>query len=287
MSYRIFARDPALLPFEKDIQLRMDHYARTRRRLVGARGDLLDFANGHQYFGFHRTEAGWVYREWAPAAEAVYLTGDMVDWRWLDLPLTPIGNGVFEIRLPGDALYHGCHVKAIVKSGGQLLERIPLYIRRVEQDPVTYLWCGVIVDEPAYEWKHSDFVPQKKNICIYECHIGMAQEKEDIGTYGEFVQNVLPRVKELGYNTLQIMAIMEHPYYGSFGYQVSSFFAACSRYGSPNELKALVDAAHGMGISVLLDVVHSHAVRNTTEGINEFDGTVYQFFHEGPRGTTV
>ena len=163
MSYRIFARDPALLPFEKDIQLRMDHYARTRRRLVGARGDLLDFANGHEYFGFHKTEDGWVYREWAPAAEAVYLTGDMVDWRWLELPLTSIGNGVFEIRLPGDALYHGCHVKAIVKSGGQLLERIPLYTRRVEQDPVTYLWCGVIVDEPDYVWKHGDFVPQKKS----------------------------------------------------------------------------------------------------------------------------
>ncbi|MBQ9132593.1 MAG: 1,4-alpha-glucan-branching enzyme, partial [Clostridia bacterium] len=285
MTYRIFERDPYLRPYEKDILLRMENYARKKRELVGKRGTLADFSNGHEYFGFHRTQDGWVYREWAPAAEEVYLTGDMVEWRWLDLKMTPIGNGVFELYLSGkDALYNGCHVKTIVRHEGQLLERIPLYIRRVEQDPVTYLWSGVIVDEPIYEWKHPDFVPTKKGICIYECHIGMAQEKEGIGTYREFIQNVLPRVKELGYNTLQIMAIMEHPYYGSFGYQVSSFFAACSRYGTPNELKELIDAAHGMGIAVLLDVVHSHAVRNTTEGINQFDGTVYQFFHEGERG---
>ena len=284
MAYKIFERDPHLIPYEKDILLRMENYARKKRELLGKRGKLVDFANGHEYFGFHKTADGWVYREWAPAAEAVYLTGDMVEWRWLDLKLANLGNGVFEICLPPDMLYHGCRVKAIVSHDGQLLERIPLYIRRVEQDPVTYLWSGVIVDEPAYEWKHPDFIPTKKDIFIYECHIGMAQEKEGIGTYREFIQNVLPRVKALGYNTLQIMAIMEHPYYGSFGYQVSSFFAACSRYGTPNGLKELIDTAHGMGIAVLLDVVHSHAVRNTTDGINEFDGTVYQFFHEGARG---
>ena len=284
MSYRIFEHDPGLLPFERDIEQRMENYARKKAELLKGRQRLCDFANGHEYFGFHRTESGWCYREWAPAAEEVYLTGDMVEWRWLDLKLNPLGNGVFEIHLPGESfLYNGCHVKTIVRHNGELLERIPLYIRRVEQDPVTYAWSGVIVDESAYEWKNPPFQPQK-DLRIYECHVGMAQEKEGIGSYKEFAQNVLPRVKELGYNTLQIMAIMEHPYYGSFGYQVSSFFAACSRYGTPNELRELIDIAHGMGIAVLLDVVHSHAVTNTAEGINEFDGTVYQFFHEGPRG---
>ena len=198
--------------------------------------------------------------------------------------MTPLGNGVFEIFVKGrETLYNGCHVSAIIRRGEKLLQRIPLYIRRVEQDPVTFTWCGVIVDEPEYKWKKKSFTP-KKDLYIYECHIGMAQEKEGIGTYLEFKDNILPRIKDLGYNTIQIMAIMEHPYYGSFGYQVSSFFAASSKFGTPNQLKELIDAAHSMGIAVLLDVVHSHAVKNTAEGINEFDGTTYQFFHEGNRG---
>ena len=148
-----------------------------------------------------------------------------------------------------------------------------------EGNPIVLYGTDIVTVEP----KKKKFVP-KKDLCIYECHIGMAQEKEDLGTYTEFRDNILPRIKELGYNTIQIMAIMEHPYYGSFGYQVSSFFAASSKFGTPNELKSLIDKAHEMGIAVLLDVVHSHAVRNTAEGINEFDGTVYQFFHEGERG---
>ena len=284
MAYKILEIDQYLAPYEKDIQLRMDNYTRKREELVGKNGSLSDFSNGHEYFGFHKTEDGWYYREWAPAAEEVYLTGDMVDWRWLDLKLTPIGNGVFEIFLKGqNALYHGCRVKTIIRHNNQLLERIPLYIRRVEQDPITYLWSGVILDEPAYVWENNDF-KTPKHPYIYECHIGMAQEKEGLGTYDELRENILPRVKKLGYNVIQIMAIMEHPYYGSFGYQVSSFFAASSKYGTPNQLKKLIDTAHGMGITVLLDVVHSHAVTNTKEGINEFDGTTYQFFHEGAKG---
>ncbi len=284
MSYKIFEHDPLLLPFKDDIELRMENYARKKKELVGKDGRLIDFANGHEYFGFHRTENGWVYREWAPSADEVYLTGDFVDWQWLRHRMEPIGNGIFEIYLDGkDTLYDGCHVAAIIRGGENLLQRIPLYIRRVEQDPVTYSWCGVIVDEPEYIWKKKSFTPQK-DLYIYECHIGMAQEKEGLGTYLEFKDNILPRIKDLGYNTIQIMAIMEHPYYGSFGYQVSSFFAASSKFGTPNELKELIDEAHSMGIAVLLDVVHSHAVKNTAEGINEFDGTTYQFFHEGERG---
>ncbi|MBR2354493.1 MAG: alpha amylase C-terminal domain-containing protein [Clostridia bacterium] len=284
MDYKIFEYDPDLLTYERDIALRMENYRRKHKELVGENGSLCDFANGHEYFGFHKTADGWYYREWAPAAEEVYLTGDMVGWRWLDLKLTPKENGIFEIFLPGtDSLWDGCRVKVIIRHGGELLERIPLYIRRVEQDPVTCAFCGVIVDEPTYVWKKKKFHP-KKNLYVYECHVGMAQETEGIGTYREFEEKILPRIADLGYNTLQIMAIMEHPYYGSFGYQVSSFFAACSRYGTPNELKSLIDHAHSLGLAVLLDVVHSHAVKNTVEGLGAFDGTETQFFHEGARG---
>ncbi len=284
MSYAIFDYDPYLKGFEADIDLRMNNYKHKKNQLLKNGETLLEFANGHEYFGFHKTEKGWYYREWAPAADEVYLTGDMNGWQWLDLPLQRLENGVWEIFLEGkNALYDGCHVKTIIRKNGKLFDRIPLYIKRVVQDPVSYVWCGQVCDEKPYTWKHKSFIPNKKPF-IYECHIGMAQDKETVGTFDEFRENVLPRVKALGYNVLQIMAIMEHPYYGSFGYQVSSFFAVSSRFGTPNALKRLIDEAHGMGIAVLLDVVHSHAVRNTSEGINEFDGTSYQFFHEGGRG---
>ena len=284
-AYKITEYDPHLQYFANDIELRMENYEKKKQELVGAKGKLIDFANGHEYFGFHRGDGGWYYREWAPAAEEVYLTGDMVNWDWTARRLEPIGNGVFELFVPDPGfLYNGCRVKTVIRHNGQLLERIPLYAKRVVQDETTKLWCAEITDTAAYEWKNNGFTPKKQGICIYECHVGMAQESEKVGTYTEFREKILPRIRDLGYNTIQIMAIMEHPYYGSFGYQVSSFFAASSRFGTPNELKALIDAAHGMGIAVLLDVVHSHAVSNTAEGINQFDGTTYQFFHEGERG---
>ena len=111
----------------------------------------------------------------------------------------------------------------------------------------------------------------------------MGGNAERVSTYEEFRQNVLPRVDALGYNCIQIMAIQEHPYYGSFGYHVSSFFAASSRFGTPEELKALIDDAHGRGIAVIMDLVHSHAVKNEQEGLGNFDGTPYQYFHAGSR----
>ena len=158
MSYRIFELDPYLKPYEADIELRMSNYARKRRELVGESGSLRDFANAHEYFGFHKTSDGWFYREWAPGADEIYLTGDMNGWKWLELKLERLENGVFEIFLPGvDTLYDGCHVKAIIRCGETLLERIPLYIRRVEQDTYTHAWCGVIVDEPKYKWKKKKF----------------------------------------------------------------------------------------------------------------------------------
>jgi len=283
MSYRITELDPYLRPYEEHIENLMKAYHAKKRELVG-NGRLADFANAHLYFGIHQTEEGWVYREWAPGAEAMFFTGDFNGWDVHATPMTALENGVFEVRLQGkDALRPGQKVQAIVHHGGELLRRVPLYATRVVQDPVTYLWCAEVTEHKPFAWTDESFRPEKVPF-IYECHIGMASEEGKVASYREFRENVLPRVAKLGYNTLQIMAIMEHPYYGSFGYQVSSFFAASSRYGTGEELKELVNAAHEMGIAVLLDVVHSHAVKNTLDGINQFDGTDYQFFHEGPRG---
>ncbi len=282
---RILEIDPYLKPFEKDIELRKELYREKRKSLLKDCKKIKNFANGYGYFGFHRTRSGWVYREWAPAADRMYLTGDFNDWNTENCQMTRLENGIFEVELNGkDALKPGQKIQAIIINGDRMLRRIPLYATRVVQDPNTYLWCAEIEDvTERFPWTDSDFVPEKTPF-IYECHIGMAQEKGAVGSYKEFTVNILPRIKALGYNTIQIMAIMEHPYYGSFGYQVSNFFAASSRYGSSRDLRELINTAHNMGIAVLLDVVHSHAVNNTNEGLNEFDGTVYQFFHEGEKG---
>lgn len=283
--YRILKIDPDLMPYENDINLRMKRYEAKRLELLRNNKSLYDFANGSQYFGIHRTSDGWVYREWAPAAEALYLMGDFNGWNRKANPMTKLSDGVFELTLKGEhTLWSGCKIKTVVVHNGRESEHIPLYANRVVQDKQTYQWCAeVYEEEKPFKWTDEHFkgaaIPY-----IYECHVGMAQEEEKVGSYLEFADKILPRIKDLGYNTIQIMAIMEHPYYGSFGYQVSNFFAASSRYGTPDELKYLVNKAHEMGIQVLLDVVHSHAVKNTSEGINEFDGTTYQFFHEGAKG---
>ncbi len=275
---KILDIDPYLEPYADDLRLRAELFAQKKAEL----GDLTVFANGHRYFGFHRTENGWVYREWAPAADALYLTGDFNNWDTAACPMTRLANGVFEVYV--DTPCVGQKVQTIVWHNGQMLRRIPLYATRVVQDPVTFLWCAELEDTFApFPWTDEGFTPSKTPF-IYECHIGMAQESGTVGSYREFTEQILPRIKAAGYNTIQIMAIMEHPYYGSFGYQVSNFFAASSRYGTSHDLKTLINTAHEQGIAVLLDVVHSHAVSNTSEGINEFDGTVYQFFHEGARG---
>lgn len=283
MSWKILEYDPYLKPYENDINLRMENYLRKRSELAEDGGSLYEFAGAHKYFGFHRENGTWVYREWAPGADAMFLMGDMNGWDKSSLPMKNIGSGVFEIRLDDEnALYSGCKVKAVIEKDGAKHERIPLYAEYVVQDPSNAVWCAEIYDE-SYEWKCTKFkVPEK--LYIYECHIGMAQEKDDVGTYVEFTRNILPRIKADGYNAVQIMAVMEHPYYASFGYQVSSFFAPSSRFGTPNELKMLIDTAHKKGIAVLLDVVHSHAVKNIGEGLNMFDGTPTQFFRSGADG---
>ena len=284
MKHKILEYDKNLAPFEKDFDLRAENLAAKKKALLKKGQTLADFANGHEYFGFHKTQDGWYYREWAPAADAMYLTGDFCGWDRHAHPLEKKENGVFELFLPGaDSLRTGMNVLAIVVKDGKEMERIPTYATRVVQDAATVTWTAQIHEMEPFHWTDKGFAP-KKSLYIYECHIGMAQEEGKVGTYREFTQNVLPRIHDLGYNTIQIMAIMEHPYYASFGYQVTNFFAASSRFGTPEELKELINTAHEMGIAVLLDVVHSHASKNTREGLNEFDGTDYQFFHAGSKG---
>ncbi|MBE6949779.1 MAG: 1,4-alpha-glucan-branching enzyme [Ruminococcaceae bacterium] len=283
--YRILELNPQLAPFAGDIDLRMFLYRATKGRILGEGQTLNDFANAHNYYGFHRVEGGWVYREWAPSAYQLYLEGEFNNWNQTSHPLHRTGDGNWEIFLEGEnTLWDGCKVKTVVDANLTRTEHIPLYARRVVQEKHDNSFvCEVVDPANKFEWTDGDFKTDKC-LYIYEAHVGMAQEEGKVGSYREFADITLPHVKEAGYNTIQLMAIMEHPYYGSFGYQVSNFFAASSWFGKPEDLKYLVNKAHSMGIQVLLDVVHSHAVKNTAEGINMFDGTTWQFFHDGQKG---
>lgn len=280
--------DPYLLSYEKTIQSRMRLVKEMRNRLTqGGRISLGDFASGHEYFGLHFLKNQWVFREWAPNATAINFIGDMTDWREAgEFELEKINaEGVWEIRFPAGFLSHGMVYRLRMHWEGGEGDRIPAYARRVVQDPDTLIFNAQVWSPPdPHKWNHTDFVSKPDPLFVYEAHVGMAQEEKKIGSYREFTERVLPRIVDAGYNVLQLMGIQEHPYYASFGYHVSSFFAASSRFGPPEDLKALIDQAHGSGLSVIMDLVHSHAVANEVEGLSRFDGTLYQYFHEGPRG---
>lgn len=280
MPLNILDYDPYLEPFKEDLSLWLFEFARTKKRLLGTDGSLVDFANGYKYFGFQQESKHWTFREWAPNAKRAWLVGDFNNWE-NNFELKQAYGGTWEISIPG-MLPVGSKVKVkLLLPSGETVYRVPSYImfavpnERHELD-------GVIV-QPKYDWKNK--APQLKEApLIYEAHIGISTEEYKINSYKEFTRDVLPRIKKAGYNTIQLMAIMEHPLYASFGYQVSNFFAISSRFGQPEDLMELIDQAHGMGLRVLLDVVHSHAVKNIEDGLNYFDGTENQYFHEGERG---
>jgi 1,4-alpha-glucan branching enzyme len=288
----IIQEDPWLDPYVHEVRERYERYKRVRKEIEDAEGSLRNFAKGHYYYGinFDIEKDGWTYREWAPNAHQLYHTGDFNQWNRTTHRLERNKNGDWEIFLPYEeyrnAFVHGSKVKVHVHAGNGSIDRIPAYIRRVIQDPHTYDFSGQLWFPEPFEWTDNNFDPTENNQqpIIYECHVGMAQEYEGVGTYREFADNILPRIKEGGYNAIQLMAIMEHPYYGSFGYHVSNFFAPSSRFGTPEDLKYLVNKAHSMGITAIMDIVHSHAVKNIAEGLNEFDGTDSQYFHRGERG---
>ncbi|MCE5331847.1 MAG: alpha amylase C-terminal domain-containing protein [Bacteroidales bacterium] len=281
----IVKSDPYLAPFADAIYGRYEYFKEVEKKLRGETQTLSDFATGYLYFGLHRLTDGWVFREWAPNATAVFLIGDFNNWqRHPDYQLKKMQNGIWEIRLPDYAMAHSQLYKLLIEWDGGSGERIPAWTRRVVQDEQTKIFSAQVWNPiQRYSFKIRKFKPQTEPLLIYECHIGMSGKEEKVSTYEEFRTSVLPRIARAGYNCIQIMAIQEHPYYGSFGYHVSSFFAASSRFGTPEELKHLIDDAHGLGIAVIMDIVHSHAVRNEVEGLGRFDGTPYQYFHGGSR----
>ncbi len=286
MNYEFVKNDPYLAPFESAIVGRHEYAVRREKELLGsANNSLSDFASGYMFFGLFKVKRSWVLREWAPNATAIYLIGDFNNWQKNEkYRLQPQENGIWELKISEKYIHHGDLYKLIVEWNGGAGERIPAWCRRVVQDEETKIFSAQVWQpEHEYKFRIRKFHPTKAPLMIYECHIGMAAEEEKVGTYNEFRENILPRIAQAGYNCIQIMAIQEHPYYGSFGYHVSSFFAPSSRFGTPEELKRLIDEAHKLGIAVIMDIVHSHAVKNEVEGLGRFDGTPYQYFHGGDR----
>ncbi|HUO06893.1 MAG TPA: alpha-amylase family glycosyl hydrolase [Phycisphaerae bacterium] len=289
--------DPWLEPYAQRMRDRYSHYLSFKRLLDEHGGAMGEMTTGHKYFGLNRGEKdgkrGIWYREWAPGAKSLRLVGDFNGWDRGANFLQRDEWGVWSVFLP-DAEYesrlvHGSRVKVHVVGADDVgLDRLPAYIRRVVQDPPgSPSFVGVYWNPPTgYEFKNG--LPTRKGgLRVYEAHVGMAQEEGKVGTFKEFTANILPRIAGLHYNAIQLMAIQEHPYYGSFGYHVSNFFAVSSRFGTPEDLKELIDTAHGLGLQVIMDLVHSHAVKNINEGLNRFDGTDHQYFHGGVRGQHV
>ena len=280
---QLVKKDPYLKPFGEALQKRMERAALRELQLTDGK-PLFELANGHLYYGLHKTDTGWVFREKAPNATAIYLYGDFSEWKIEPkFALKPIGNGDWEIELPDFAIKDEMLYKLWMVWSSGADERLPAYCQRVVQDDVTKVFCAQVWEQEPYQWKNQ-VPPKPKHPLIYEAHVGMSSQDAKISSYHEFQETVLPRIKTLGYNTIQLMAIQEHPYYGSFGYQVSNFFAPSFRFGTPEELMELIDTAHGMGISVILDVIHSHAVKNPKEGIGYLDGSDHLYTHHGDKG---
>ena len=282
---KLVEEDKLLKPFAGIIEKRHQQVLAMEREFTYRTTRLSDSCNSYLYYGLHRTNEGWVFREWAPNATAIYLLCEFNDWRkHPDYALTKVGDGNWEIKLPLGALAHEMLYRLLVEWNGGSGERLPSHVRRVIQDEYTKIYSAQVWDPlNPYQMRHER--PKRTDYpLIYEAHIGMSTEHRRVSTFTEFRLFVLPRIVDLGYNTIQLMAVQEHPYYGSFGYQVANFFAVSSRFGTPDELKALIDAAHSMGIRVIMDIVHSHAVNNEEEGLSRFDGSYDQYFYPGERG---
>ncbi|NQU55555.1 MAG: alpha amylase C-terminal domain-containing protein [Bacteroidetes bacterium] len=282
---KLIQNDKWLEPYSETIIKRIKEADKKEKEITGDKS-LMDFASGHLYFGLHKTNDGWVIREWAPNATFIYLIGTFNNWQEeKEYTFLPLENGVWELKLQDNALHHEDLYALSIHWAINYGKRIPAWATRVVQDSNTHIFnAQVWAPENPYQWKNPNFRRENEPALIYEGHIGMAGEEERVHTYNEFREKMLPRIKANGYNTIQLMAIPEHPYYGSFGYHISSFFAPSSRFGTPDELKQLIDEAHEMGIGVIMDLVHSHAVKNELEGLGNYDGTRFQFFHDGAKG---
>ncbi|XP_022906638.2 1,4-alpha-glucan-branching enzyme isoform X1 [Onthophagus taurus] len=291
----LFERDSYLKPYEKEIRRRYACFLDLKEKIDESESGFDDFTQGYKYYGINvQPDNSVICREWAPGANQLYLTGEFNNWNRDETKYKKLEFGKWELKLPPNQdgscpIKHLSELKVVVEmENGVKEDRLSPWATYAVEPPKDK---GTIYQQrfwnppkhQKYEFKHSK-VPKPKSLRIYECHVGIATSELNVGSYDNFTDNILPKIKKQGYNAIQLMAIMEHAYYASFGYQVTSFFAVSSRYGVPDALKRLIDTAHSMNIAVFLDIVHSHASKNVSDGLNRFDGTDSCYFHSGKRG---
>ncbi|KAK0400907.1 hypothetical protein QR680_015512 [Steinernema hermaphroditum] len=288
----LFAIDGYLQPYRTEITRRYGLFTNALKRIEQDLGGLDNFSKGYKEYGLVvQDDNSVVCREWAPGAESLALIGDFNGWNRESHVYKRLDFGKFELTVPPTAsgecaITHGSHLKIAVTHNGQTKNKLSPWAQYATRPS-----DSLIYHQTFYNPKKEDRVkltqprPKKPDsLRIYEAHVGISSWEGKINTYRAFADDVIPRIHKQGYNAIQLMAVMEHVYYASFGYQVTSFFAPASRSGTPDDLKYLVDKAHAYGITILLDVVHSHASKNVDDGLNQWDGTGGSYFHDNGRG---
>ena len=237
-------------------------------------------SNAYEYFGSHRKNKNTVvFRVWAPDAKNVSVTGDFNDWSETENPMKPLKNsgGVWEAEIKNIKPYD-MYKYCITAADGRTLMKCDPYGFHMETRPGTATKYYEIDD--CYEWHDEKWVEGRngKNIYespvnIYEIHAGSWKQYDDgnFYSYRALADSLVPYVKKMGYTHIEFMPLTEYPFDGSWGYQVTGYFAATSRYGEPKDLMYLVDKCHENGIGVILDWVPAHFPKDAN-GLYEFDG---------------
>ena len=235
--------------------------------------------SAYEYMGVHKTENGYVFRVWAPNADCIMLTGDFNGWEE-GMPMSRITEGgIWAIEVKDGSVKDGDRYKYKIYGCGQVHYKADPYANAAELPPET---ASVVCTQSDYKWKDNGWLKFRKQkagefyrqpMNIYELHLGSWKRHED-GTplsYVELARELAPYVKQMGYTHIELLPVTEHPFDGSWGYQVTSYFAPTSRYGSPDEFRAFVDKMHEAGIGVILDWVPAHFPKDR-HGLYEFDG---------------
>ncbi|MBE6554437.1 MAG: 1,4-alpha-glucan branching protein GlgB [Ruminococcaceae bacterium] len=235
----------------------------------------------YEYLGFHREGDHAVFRVWAPHADSVSVIGDFNEWSEARDQMDAIGGGIWEATLDGTRVHEGDFYKFCIQNGSRRLEKADPFGRRCERPPKT---ASVIPDRNRHVWRDGGWLAyraehftreaaQRQPINIYELHVGSWRRHEDGSpcTYSELACELVSYVKQMGYTHVELMPLAEHPFDGSWGYQVSGYYAPTARYGSPDELMELIDSLHEAGIGVILDWVPAHFPKDA-HGLCEFDG---------------
>ncbi|KAL7669539.1 hypothetical protein ACOME3_010191 [Neoechinorhynchus agilis] len=285
--------DSYLRPYEKEIKRRYACFLHVLEDINENHGGLELFSSAYDQYGVHVVPETNEIRvlEWLPSAKRVFIRGDFNEWRQFDHEFKRLDYGKWEIEIApladgSPAIPENSHYKLLIETlDGKLVDRLCPWSRLVEPPKGSIVYASLM--QPRYHYKFVHKRPKwlydcnrngSEDLRIYEAHIGISSSEQCVASYDHFRLNVLPPI--------QLMAIMEHAYYASFGYQVTSFFAPSSRFGSPDDLRRLIDACHEKGIVILLDLIHSHASKNTVDGLNELDGSDTCYFHNSAnRGT--